>query len=64
MILLVGNKTGKGVINNRMTNFLCRLLEKNGVPTHYVEELNDRETVVKKVSIVPLEVIIRKALRR
>ena len=54
-----GTITGKGVINNRMTNFLCRLLEKNGVPTHYVEELNDRETVVKKVSIVPLEVIIR-----
>ena len=54
-----GTITGKGVINNRMTNFLCRLLEKNGVPTQYVEELNDRETVVKKVSIVPLEVIIR-----
>lgn len=54
-----GTITGKGVINNRMSNFLCRLLEKHGVPTHYVEELNDRETVVKKVSIVPLEVIIR-----
>lgn len=51
--------TGKGVINNRMSNYLCRLLEKHGVPTHFVEELNDRETVVKKVSIVPLEVIIR-----
>ena len=54
-----GTIAGKGVINNRMTNFLMRLLEKNGVPTHFVEELNDRETVVKKVSIVPLEVIIR-----
>ena len=54
-----GTITGKGVINNRMSNFLCRLLEKHGVTTHYVEELNDRETVVKKVSIVPLEVIIR-----
>lgn len=54
-----GTITGKGVINNRMSNFLCRLLEKHGVPTHYVKELNDRETVVKKVSIVPLEVIIR-----
>lgn len=54
-----GTITGKGVINNRMSNFLCKLLEKHGVPTHYVEEINDRETVVKKVSIVPLEVIIR-----
>ena len=54
-----GTISGKGVINNRMSNYLCRLLEKHGVPTHFVEELNDRETVVKKVSIVPLEVIIR-----
>ena len=54
-----GTIIGKGVINNRMSNYLCRLLEKHGVPTHFVEELNDRETVVKKVSIVPLEVIIR-----
>ncbi len=54
-----GTIAGKGVINNRMSNYLCRLLEKHGVPTHFVEELNDRETVVKKVSIVPLEVIIR-----
>ena len=54
-----GTITGKGVINNRMSNYLCRLLEKHGVPTHFVEELNDRETVVKKLSIVPLEVIIR-----
>ena len=49
-----GTIMGKGVINNRVTNHLMRLLEKNGVPTHYVEELNDRETLVKKVSIVPL----------
>ncbi|MDO4379601.1 MAG: phosphoribosylaminoimidazolesuccinocarboxamide synthase [Clostridia bacterium] len=54
-----GTIAGKGVVNNRMSNFLCSLLEKNGVPTHLVEELNDRETLVKKVSIVPLEVIIR-----
>ncbi len=54
-----GTITGKGVINNRMSNFLMQILEKEGVPTHFVEELNDRETVVKKVSIVPLEVIIR-----
>ncbi len=50
---------GKGVVNNRMTNYMFKMLEKAGVPTHYVEELNDRETVVKKVSIVPLEVIVR-----
>ena len=54
-----GTITGKGVINNRMSNFLMKKLEKEGVPTHFVEELNDRETLVKKVSIVPLEVIIR-----
>ena len=54
-----GTILGKGAINNRVTNHLMRLLEKNGVPTHLVEELNDRETVVKKVSIVPLEVIVR-----
>ena len=54
-----GTIEGKGVINNRMSNALMRLLEKAGVPTHYVEELNDRETLVKKVQIVPLEVIIR-----
>lgn len=54
-----GTISGKGAINNRMTNFFMQLLEKEGVPTHFVEELNDRETVVKKVSIVPLEVIIR-----
>ena len=54
-----GTILGKGAINNRMSNYLMRLLEKNGVATHFVEELNDRETVVKKVTIVPLEVIIR-----
>ncbi len=54
-----GTIAGKGAINNRMTNYMFKLLEKAGVPTHYVEELNDRETVVKKVSIVPLEVIVR-----
>ena len=54
-----GTIQGKGAINNRMTNNLMRRLEEKGVPTHYVEELSDRETAVKKVSIVPLEVIIR-----
>lgn len=54
-----GTIVGKGAINNRMTNHIFKLLEKKGVPTHLVEELNDRETVVKKVDIVPLEVIIR-----
>ncbi len=54
-----GTIMGKGAINNRMSNYLMQLLEKEGVPTHFVEELSDRETVVKKVSIVPLEVIIR-----
>ena len=54
-----GTILGKGAINNRMTNHLMRRLEAAGIPTHFVEELNDRETVVKKVDIVPLEVIIR-----
>ena len=54
-----GTISGKGVINNRMSNLMMQQLEKKGVPTHFVEELNDRETLVKKVSIVPLEVIIR-----
>ncbi len=54
-----GTIEGKGAINNRMTNYMFRLLEKAGVPTHLAEELNDRETLVKKVEIVPLEVIIR-----
>ncbi len=54
-----GTITGKGVINNQMTNFMFKLLEKEGVPTHLVEEISERETIVKKVSIVPLEVIVR-----
>lgn len=54
-----GTIMGKGVINNRVTNYLMKLVESKGVPTHFVEEINDRETVVKKVSIVPLEVIVR-----
>ncbi|MBC8547284.1 phosphoribosylaminoimidazolesuccinocarboxamide synthase [Clostridiaceae bacterium NSJ-31] len=54
-----GTILGKGAINNRVTNHLMKLLEKNGVPTHLVEEISDRETVVKKVTIVPLEVIVR-----
>lgn len=54
-----GTILGKGAINNRVTNYLMKLLEKDGIPTHFVEELSDCETVVKKVSIVPLEVIVR-----
>ncbi|MBE5962107.1 MAG: phosphoribosylaminoimidazolesuccinocarboxamide synthase [Lachnospiraceae bacterium] len=54
-----GTIVGKGVINNKMSNHVMQLLEKEGVPTHYVEELSDRETAVKKVQIVPLEVIVR-----
>ena len=54
-----GTIAGKGAVNNRMSNYLMQLLEKAGVPTHFVQELNDRETVVKKVSIVPREVIVR-----
>lgn len=54
-----GTISGKGVINNRMSNHVMQILEKEGVPTHFVEELSERETAVKKVSIVPLEVIIR-----
>ena len=54
-----GTIVGKGVINNKLTNYLMQQLEKAGVPTHFVEEISDRETVVKKVTIVPLDVIIR-----
>ena len=54
-----GTIVGKGAINNRMTNHVFKLLEAEGVPTHLVKELSDRETAVKKVEIVPLEVIIR-----
>ena len=54
-----GTILGKGAINNRVTNHLMKLVEKNGIPTHLVEELNDRETLVKRVHIVPLEVIVR-----
>lgn len=54
-----GTILGKGVINNKLTNFLMQKLEKKGIPTHFVEEISDRETVVKKVKIIPLEVIIR-----
>jgi phosphoribosylaminoimidazole-succinocarboxamide synthase len=54
-----GTIVGKGAINNRMTNFIFKKLEAKGVPTHLVEELSDRETAVKKVEIVPLEVIVR-----
>lgn len=54
-----GSILGKGAVNNRVTNRLMKLLAEKGIPTHFVEELNDRETVVKKVTIVPLEVIVR-----
>ena len=49
----------KGIINNRVTNHLMKMLEAKGIPTHLIEEISDRETIVKKVSIVPLEVIVR-----
>jgi len=54
-----GTIKGKGVINNRMSNKLMQRLEKAGIPTHFVEELSERDTLVKKVTIVPLEVIVR-----
>ena len=54
-----GTILGKGAINNRLTNYFMKLLEQKGVPTHFVEELSDTDAVVKKVQIVPLEVIIR-----
>ncbi len=54
-----GTIVGKGIINNKMTNHVFKILESKGVPTHFIEELSDRETAVKKVEIVPLEVIIR-----
>lgn len=54
-----GTILGKGVINNRVTNHLMKMLEKEGIPTHLIEQLSDRETAVKAVKIVPLEVIVR-----
>lgn len=54
-----GTIMGKGVINNKMSNLLMKRLEKFDIPTHFVEEMSDRETLVKKVSIIPLEVIVR-----
>lgn len=54
-----GTIAGKGVINNQMSNFLMQILETKGVPTHFVKELSERETLVRRVTIVPLEVIIR-----
>ena len=54
-----GTIVGKGVINNRMSNAMFQMLEEKGIPTHYVKELNDRDTLVKHVKIVPLEVIVR-----
>lgn len=54
-----GTIVGKGVVNNRMSNYLMQKLEEKGVPTHFVQEINERDTLVKKVEIVPLEVIIR-----
>ena len=54
-----GTIQGKGVINNRMSNLLMKRLGEKGIPTHLVEELSERDTLVKRVSIVPLEVIVR-----
>ena len=54
-----GTIQSKGIINNRVTNHLMKMLEERGIPTHLIKEISDRETLVKKVTIVPLEVIIR-----
>ncbi len=54
-----GTIEGKGLINNRVTNHLMKMLEEKGIPTHFIKELSDRETLVKRVTIVPLEVIVR-----
>ncbi len=54
-----GTIVGKGIVNNKVSNHFFRLLMSKGIPTHYVEQLSDRETVVKKVAIVPVEVIVR-----
>ena len=54
-----GTILGKGTVNNRVSNHLFKMLEQKGIPTHYVEEINERETIVKKVNIVPIEVIVR-----
>lgn len=54
-----GTIVGKGVVNNRMSNYMFKLLERNGIKTDYVEEINDRDTVLKRVDIVPLEVVVR-----
>lgn len=54
-----GSITGKGIVNNRMSNLLMSRLEQAGIPTHFIEELNERETLVRRVSIVPLEVVVR-----
>ena len=54
-----GTIVGKGVVNNRMTNHIFKMLEEKGIPTHFIEELSDRETAVKKGELVPLEVIVR-----
>ena len=54
-----GTIAGKGVVNNKVSNHFFRLLEKEGIPTHYVEQLSDRETAVRRVEILPVEVIVR-----
>ena len=54
-----GTIEGKGSVNNRMSNYLMQLLEGEGIPTHYVRQLSDTDTLVKRVAIVPLEVIVR-----
>lgn len=54
-----GTIAGKGVVNNRMSNYLMQMLEKQGIPTHLVQELDERQTLVRRVTIVPLEVIVR-----
>mgnify|MGYP003100321062 CR=1 FL=1 len=56
-----GTIVGKGVVNNRMTNHIFKMLEEKGIPTHFIEELSDRETAVKKVEIVPRNLVLKKA---
>ena len=54
-----GTIAGKGVVNNKVSNHFFRLLESHGIPTHFVEQLSDRETAMRRVEILPVEVIVR-----
>lgn len=54
-----GTIQGKGIVNNICSNHLFKMLEEKGIETHYIEEISDTDTLVKKVAIVPIEVIVR-----